>query len=256
MTAGCGVVLLVSVIRGWHTQGWVAVAFHTANCHMAARQQQQHGQIPGPCLTTFCPPLLACLLLHLMYCLLASGGEVLVPRKVFYDFGLSTVVRERFFTNPEWCSLRAIDRSTPGDYYTSPEAKRLHEKAGASLTDTNTSVWALGLDFCQWWKSKAHSTGFVTLRCEDIPHAHRKLAFTHILVVIPGPSEPACMDPYLENTLDAFKAFAPAQGGLSVVEHVRDNTGSISAKPPCKHKMILGAVYGDSFADCACTGGE
>lgn len=175
----------------------------------------------------------------------AAGGEVWVPRKVFYDFGLAKVVQDRFFTNPEWCALRGTDRSTPGDYYTSPKAQRLHDEAGADIADRNTSVWALGLDFCQWWKSKGHSTGFLTLRCEDMPHSHRsKLAFTHIIVIIPGPSEPACMDGYLENVIEAFKQFAPGQGGLDVTEHAR--VGNSIEQRRCTHKMLLGAVYGDS----------
>mgnify|MGYP001810129151 FL=1 len=165
---------------------------------------------------------------------------------VFYDFGLEKVIREKFFTDPAWCTARGRGRNTPGDYYTSEEAKRLHEAAKADLGDLSTSVWHLGLDFCQWFKSKAHSTGFLTLRCGDLPHQERsKLHFTRILAIIPGPCEPKQLDPYLEDTLAAFNKFAPAQGGLKRVQQHFIVDGQVQVEL-VDHKILLGGVFGDS----------
>lgn len=168
-----------------------------------------------------------------------------MPRKVFYDFGLETLLRDRFFTDPEWCALRGTGRDLQGDFYQSSEAARLHAAAGTSPAERQVSVWALGLDFLQWWKRRQHSTGLLTLRCEDLPHACRsKLRFTHILAIIPGPSEPANLAPYLEDTLAALQRFAPAGEGCAVVEHVVVD-GKVEQRESVHH-VLLGAVYGDT----------
>jgi hypothetical protein len=85
----------------------------------------------------------------------------------------------------------------------------------------------------------------LTLRCGDLPHVERsKLLFTRILVIIPGPSEPKNLEPYLQDTLSAFKSFAPEQGGLLVKEHKVED-GRVVVRE-VHHKMLLGAVFGDS----------
>jgi hypothetical protein len=176
----------------------------------------------------------------------AAAAAAAAAATVYYDFGLEKVIREKFFTDPTWCAARGKGRDTPGDYYTSKEAKRLHKKAGASLDCPYTSVWHLGLDFCQWFKSKAHSTGFLTLRCGDLPHQDRsKLRFTRILAIIPGPSEPKSLDPYLQETLAAFREFSPANGGIKGVKQHLIVDGQLQVEQ-VDHKILLGAVYGDS----------
>eukprot|EP00882_Tetradesmus_deserticola_P007756 GHRQ01008166.1.p1 GENE.GHRQ01008166.1~~GHRQ01008166.1.p1 ORF type:complete len:392 (+),score=63.85 GHRQ01008166.1:1269-2444(+) len=178
---------------------------------------------------------------------MTARGDRILPRKVYYDFGLEKVIREKFFTDPAWCAARGKGRDTPGDYYTSKEAKRLHEAApGADLNCPYTSVWHLGLDFCQWFKSKVHSTGFLTLRCGDLPHQDRsKLRFTRILAIIPGPSEPKNLDPYLQDTLAAFNKFSPGNGGLKDVQQHLVVDGELQVQK-VDHKILLGGVYGDS----------
>lgn len=165
---------------------------------------------------------------------------------VFYDFGLEKVIRQKFFTDPAWCAARGKGRDTPGDYYSSAEAQRLHTAAKASLNCPYTSVWHLGLDFCQWFKSKVHATGFLTLRCGDLPHQERsKLNFTRILAIIPGPSEPKQLEPYLEDTLAAFNKFQPAKGGLKEVQQHSLVNGKVQVEM-VDHKILLGGVFGDS----------
>jgi hypothetical protein len=181
-------------------------------------------------------------LLSLVY----AGGDRLVPRKVFYDFGLENIVKNKFFADPNWCALRGKGRSTPDDYYSSQEARDLHTRAGGDINDADTSIWALGLDFLQWYKSKVHSSGLITLRCEDLPHSDRsKLRYSQILVVIVGPTEPSRLDPYLEDTLRAFNSFSPEKGGVRVTEN-RVVEGVVKPIREFDHKMLLGVIYGDS----------
>jgi hypothetical protein len=83
------------------------------------------------------------------------SGSRLVPRKVFYDFGLDNIIRDRMFTDPTFCQHRSKGRQDY--YYTSTEAERLHR--AASRADLDTSVYELGADWAQMYTSKVHSTG-------------------------------------------------------------------------------------------------
>jgi hypothetical protein len=83
---------------------------------------------------------------------------------VFYYFGLRRVV-EMMFATPAWTSEHGTGRSTPGGYYTSPEAARMHDAAGVSIDDSHVSAYEMGLDFFQPWRFKTHSVGLLTIRC-------------------------------------------------------------------------------------------
>jgi hypothetical protein len=58
----------------------------------------------------------------------------------------------------------AAGRRVANDYYTSKAGRRLHKRAGVKRKDKNTSVYELGFDFIQPFKSKVHSTGFLSIR--------------------------------------------------------------------------------------------
>lgn len=64
-------------------------------------------------------------------------------------------------------------------------------------------------------------------------------------MIIPGPAEPKHLEPYLEDTLAAFTSCAPLSGGLQVTEHKLVDGQLQQVRQFC-HKMLLGAVYGDS----------
>jgi hypothetical protein len=85
--------------------------------------------------------------------------------QVYYDFGLDNVIRDKLFTDPEWCKYRGEGRDVDDDYYCSDEACRLHAAAGVSLQDRDISVYELGCDYANMYKNKVHSTGFLTVRC-------------------------------------------------------------------------------------------
>jgi hypothetical protein len=65
------------------------------------------------------------------------------------------------------------------------------------------------------------------------------------VVIIPGPKEPANIDPYIEDTIDAFVNHGPRGEGLTVTEHLTDDTGDVVTRT-FQHTLLLGAVYGDS----------
>ncbi len=41
--------------------------------------------------------------------------------------------------------------------------------------------------------------------------------FCHMLVITPGPTEPACLDPYVEELFQDFKRYGP----LGMPDHIR-----------------------------------
>ena len=57
-------------------------------------------------------------------------------------------------------------------------------------------------------------------RCADIPHVFRSIRdFCHLLVIIPGPDEPASLDPYVEELFQDFKKYGPS-GALRMLLHL------------------------------------
>lgn len=47
-------------------------------------------------------------------------------------------------------------------------------------------------------------------RCADVPWVFKSIRdFCHMLVIIPGPAEPACLDPYVEELFQDFKRYGP-----------------------------------------------
>lgn len=47
-------------------------------------------------------------------------------------------------------------------------------------------------------------------RCADMPLSHlNRRRFCHVVAIIPGPSEPDHVEPYIEPLLDEFCSFGP-----------------------------------------------
>lgn len=137
-----------------------------------------------------------------------SSGTRIIPRKAFYWFGVAATIRDRMFTDPSFCKHRTTGREEY--FYPSEEAKRLAEKAGMNIWHWMVSCYEVGVDWAQMFSSKVHSTGFIMLRCADMPLSHlNRRRFTHIVGIIPGPAEPSNIDPYLEPLLEEFNKYGP-----------------------------------------------
>ena len=39
--------------------------------------------------------------------------------------------------------------------------------------------------------------------------------FCHLIVIVPGPDEPACLDPYVEELFDDFRKYGPEGEALA-----------------------------------------
>jgi len=88
-------------------------------------------------------------------------------------------------------------------------------------------------------------------RCADIPYIHRnKSKFAHILAIIPGPSEPKNIMPYIKRTVAAFARLGPSGNGMKVTEHIlRNNTGEVAQGRTFTHKVLLTGIYADTPAN-------
>lgn len=97
---------------------------------------------------------------------LTKAGTI-VPVKTFWYLGVKNAITE-LFSQKEWAGKRGTSRTTPGDYYRSVEARRVHdylEPLGCEfLSDKGTSAYELGLDWCQVFTGKTHSVGIVGVR--------------------------------------------------------------------------------------------
>lgn len=94
-----------------------------------------------------------------------AGGNLLVPRKVFWEIGVDEAIKS-MFGDPEWNSLRGRNRGgAPLDFYNSPEAKRLNGATGGALLHPDNSAYELGMDFFQCFDFKQHSVGLLGMRC-------------------------------------------------------------------------------------------
>ena len=48
-------------------------------------------------------------------------------------------------------------------------------------------------------------------RCADVPWVFRSIRdFCHLIVIIPGPDEPSCLDPYMEELFTDSQKYGPA----------------------------------------------
>lgn len=92
----------------------------------------------------------------------ADGVCRIIPRKVFYWFGVGATIRDRMFTDPSFCKHRTTGRDQY--FYPSPEAQRLAKDSGCDIMRPNVSCYEIGLDWAQVFTSKVHSTGFIMLR--------------------------------------------------------------------------------------------
>ena len=56
---------------------------------------------------------------------------------------------------------------------------------------------------------------FASCRCADLPYVFRSNRnFCHLLVIIPGPTEPANVEPYVEELFQDFKQHGPSGDSL------------------------------------------
>lgn len=94
----------------------------------------------------------------------ADGVSRIIPRKVFYWFGIANTIRDRMFTDPSFCKHRTTGRREY--FYPSAEARRLAAAAGCDIEQFMVSCYEVGLDWAQMFSSKVHSTGFIMLRWE------------------------------------------------------------------------------------------
>lgn len=158
------------------------------------------------------------------------------PCKTFMYFGVKKALT-RLFADPAFVKLRADDavRDDTEGYYKSDECVRLHGAAGVDLNDKEASVYDIGLDWGQVYDRSVHALGVLALRCADLPVTHRtQRRFCMPLAIIPGPSEPKNMWPYLQPMAREF-----AEKSM-VVEPVEGRA--------FRHTFLLGGVYGDTPA--------
>jgi hypothetical protein len=92
-----------------------------------------------------------------------SGG--LEPAAYFIYFGLENVIKNKFFTNPDWTANRGKQRDTV-EWLRSPEALRMAAKIGDAFFNTRNGFYELGIDWIQPFNSLHYSIGnFTSAEC-------------------------------------------------------------------------------------------
>lgn len=203
-----------------------------------------------------------------------TQGKVLKPAKVFYYLGLQETINS-LFCDTEFQKHRGVGRRDNG-FYQSKEGRRLFKRAashfegsvgdyavkrqrvdehGQSVVcttscthfahdDPDCSVWELGLDWGEMFRTTTHSMGMVLLRCADLPYEQKcKWRFQRLLLIIPGPTVPQNVEVYLQPLLDDL-----ARG------HVRLTLTGEAGTVEREHYVLLGAVHGDNPAQKKVTG--
>ncbi len=93
-----------------------------------------------------------------------------MPRRRFWYLGLANILRDKMFSDPKWCALRATERDAyDNSLWGSLEAQRLHTKTGNILLEPETpqktaSWYDLGIDWGQPFQFKTWSSGYVMMR--------------------------------------------------------------------------------------------
>ena len=113
-----------------------------------------------------------------------SQKVIYKPRKVFWYFGLDSVLRQ-FFMDKEWCKLRRAgilnSQVNLHDYRASPEFMRLQSKTGNCLSDSDNGLYDIGFDFGQVFQFKSHSSGFLGIRWATTPFIQTQSS-THLII--------------------------------------------------------------------------
>ena len=112
------------------------------------------------------------------------------------------------------------EKDDPARFWGCAEAKRINDHTNGRFFDRNSGAYDLGYDGAQVFKNSSHTVGFLFIQPLNIPERMRsQLQFTKLLAIIPGPSEPSAMDPYISPIVMDFKKHGP--DGESSTLHYR-----------------------------------
>jgi len=174
------------------------------------------------------------------------------PQRRFYYLGLEETIN-RFFADPEWVAGRAAQRDAwcadPRNWWGTDAARDIDECTNGALFDARNSAYSLGFDFVNPFKFASYSMGLVTIRSEDHDDFLRAKQRHHkILMIIPGPTEPKCLDAYFQVIVDDFKRLGPAGEGMMARPAVTNADGSLGWGTSFTHRAVLAMIYADHMA--------
>jgi hypothetical protein len=135
------------------------------------------------------------------------------PAKYCLYFGIARAV-QKFFSMPIFCSSlgKGRDYFNTAQWWGSPDARLMNIRLGGKLFAENSTIspYSIGFDFAEIFTFKNWSTGLFFIRCEDLdPKLRAKKFSSQPLMVIPGPSQPKKIKPYLELILKDFQDYGP-----------------------------------------------
>lgn len=163
--------------------------------------------------------------------------------QVFYAFKLESQIK-RLFRIPEFARKRGTQRDSAdtNSFFKSRHWKWIKQVTNGEAAEHSNSVYSIGFDWCQAAKSKDHSMGVVSLRCEDLPPdlAHKDI-MTLPLLYLPGPKEPKCLNIFFNVIADEF--IEAAEKGISV-----SYTNSSGQLVQMQHKPFWAFIHCDSPA--------
>lgn len=142
-----------------------------------------------------------------------AGARKLRPAKAYWDFGVANVIRN-LNKDPDFVNLKHADAEDPDPrgYFASGDRDRLQAEY-PNFAAVGNGYFEIGGDFGQVFEGKQHSTGIIGIRCAALPFAERSQErFVKPLLIIPGPDEPANLQPYLQDTVEFFAEHGP--GGV------------------------------------------
>lgn len=122
------------------------------------------------------------------------------------------------------------------------EAARLAAHFGPVFQHRDTSGYQLMVDWVNPYNNGAHSTGIIAVRCTDVSKRDKgKSEFCRILAIIPGPTAPDNLTPYLMRTPAGFQGVlalaAVSKEGVAMAQLC----GTYYSCPACRrdHSMLL-----------------
>jgi hypothetical protein len=123
-------------------------------------------------------------------------SESLKPHNYFYYFDLKSQI-ESLFRLKSFRSSRTKGRDEEKGIYMSVGREWLQQQEPGILQE-NRSIWSIGVDGAQPFDKRCHSCTQIVLKCEDMGIGGRyKDSHTRVLAIVPGPTEPTDLNPYL-----------------------------------------------------------
>lgn len=158
--------------------------------------------------------------------------ETSTTTQKYWDFGLVNRVNQ-LFSHEHFCALRGTGRDeSEAGFYGSQEAQRLNEEYADILKSPESSIYELGLDWCQVHNFTSYSVGFLFLRYAFLTNRQiqKRLSKLHLRLPLLPVLTPCCIQVQGPSSLRSEQIEVPQAIGHNSRSERTKIPGALSAE--------------------------